>query len=119
MTHLAPPPFEWGDVPYFLLRWSDAWLQPSIRRFAGKHHLSTTDAGFADHVSFRDEHRRHLISGWRRRIPFWLGSPGLRVANRAERIMFNLFLEYTVVRPFLERPRRTEAEGRRLPSWGQ
>jgi GT2 family glycosyltransferase len=114
VTHLAPPPFEWGDVPYFLLRWSDAWLQPSIRRFAGKHRLSTSDAGFADHVSFRDEHRRRLISGWRRHILSRLGDLGLRVANRADRLMFDLFLEHAVVRPFLDRPRRTDAERRPL-----
>src|ERR1700758_827683 len=39
VTHLAPPPFAPMDLPYFLLRWSNAWLRPSVRHFASKHCL--------------------------------------------------------------------------------
>jgi GT2 family glycosyltransferase len=98
-THLAPPPFAPMDVPYFLLRWSDAWLRPSIRHFACKHRLSARDRGFRGHVSFRNQHRRRLVGGIRRTIERFLGKWGLRIADEiADRIIFNLLIEHTIVR---------------------
>ena len=32
VTYVPPPPFRWFDVPYFLVRWSEAWNTASFSR---------------------------------------------------------------------------------------
>jgi GT2 family glycosyltransferase len=96
VTHLAPPPFAWIDLPYFLLRWSNAWLRPSVCHFARKHEVREGDLD--NHFWFRDQHRRRLIAGVRRRIQRFLGNRGLSAANFVDRIIFNVIIEHTIVR---------------------
>jgi GT2 family glycosyltransferase len=96
VTHLAPPPFAWMDLPCFLLRWSNAWLQPSVRHFAIKHRVSEAD--FQNHFWYRDQHRRRLIAGIRRTIQRFSGSRGLSIASTVDRIVFDRLIEHTVVR---------------------
>jgi GT2 family glycosyltransferase len=103
VTHLAPPPFSAMDLPYFLLRWSNAWLRPSVRHFAAKHRVR--ELSLRGHFSFRDQHRRRLIAGIRRKIGQFLGNRGLRVANLTDRIVFDLLIEHTIVRR-MQRVRR-------------
>jgi hypothetical protein len=98
VTHLAPPPFAPMDLPYFLLRWSNAWLNPSVRHFASKHRLRASEDDFGGHFRFRDEHRRRLLASTRRTIQRFLGQRGLRIANVADRIVFNRLIEHTIVR---------------------
>jgi GT2 family glycosyltransferase len=99
VTHLAPPPFAWVDVPHFLLRWSDAWLRSSLRHFAGKHRLSVTDREFQNHVWFRNDHRRRLIAGIRQPIRQLLGKRVGKIVDEVmDRIVFDLVIEHTVVR---------------------
>jgi len=108
VTHLAPPPFAPMDLPYFLLRWSNAWLRPSVRHFASKHRLSLCGQDFRNHFQFRDQHRRRLIAGIRRTIQRFLGNRGLRIANAVDRIIFDLLIEHTIVRR-MQRVRRSGA----------
>ena len=96
VTHLAPPPFAPMDLPYFLLRWSNAWLCPSVRHFAYKHDVRESDLD--GHFSFRDQHRRRLIVRMRQRIGRFLGNRGIRVANLTDRIVFDVLIEHTIVR---------------------
>jgi GT2 family glycosyltransferase len=98
VTHMAPPPFAPMDLPYFLLRWSNAWLRPSVRYFASKHRLTVCERDFGGHFRFRDEHRRRLIAGIRRKIQRFLGHRGLRIASIADRIVFDQLIEQTIVR---------------------
>ena len=98
VTHLAPPPFARMDIPYFLLRWSDAWLYGSARHFAAKHGLRLDDADLEGHVWFRNGHRRRLVAGLRERIRTIFGKRGLKFADKlADRVVFGLLIEYTVV----------------------
>jgi GT2 family glycosyltransferase len=113
VTHLAPPPFEWVDVPYFLLRWSDAWLRSSLRHFGGKHRLSANDREFQNHVWFRNQHRRRLIAGMRRPIRQLLGKRGAKIVDEiADRIVFGLVIEHTLVRRMEHRRAAGESEHR-------
>jgi GT2 family glycosyltransferase len=98
VTHMAPPPFAPMDLSYFLLRWSNAWLRPSVRHFASKHRLTVCERDFGGHFRFRDEHRRRLIAGIRRTIQRFLGQRGLRIASIADRIVFDRLIEQTIVR---------------------
>ncbi len=36
ITYVPPPPCDSGDIPYFMMRWSDVWNRASIRRFREK-----------------------------------------------------------------------------------
>jgi GT2 family glycosyltransferase len=115
VTHLAPPPFAPMDLPYFLLRWSNAWLRPSVRHFASKHRLTVCERDFGGHFQFRNQHRRRLIAGIRRTTQRFLGNRGLRIANAVDRIVFDLLIEHTVVRRMQRRRalnRGTEDEAR-------
>ncbi len=97
VTHLAPPPFAAMDIPYFLLRWSDAWLYASARHFAAKHALRP-DADLQGHVWFRNGHRRRLLAGFRRRIRSVFGRRVLKLADKfVDQVVFGLLVERTLV----------------------
>jgi len=99
VTHLAPPPFTLSDLPCFLLRWSDTWMEPSIRRFAEKRRLDLSDEDFDVHRRFRDSHRMRLLGRARGALRRLTGSRGLAVADRfVSRVIFDRFIENTVVR---------------------
>lgn len=36
VSYVPPPPCEWWDLPYFMLRWSEAWSLASVRHFNSK-----------------------------------------------------------------------------------
>lgn len=115
VTHLVPPPFASMDIPYFLLRWSDAWLYGSARHFAEKHGLRLDDEDLQGHVWFRNGHRRRLVAGLRERIRIIFGKRGLKFADQlADRIVFGLLIEHTVVAGMQRR--RTHAAGRWPPA---
>ena len=56
LTHPPAPPLEWSDIPYFMLRWSDAWELASLQHFQNKWNL-------AENEYFT---RRYKKLGWRR-----------------------------------------------------
>ena len=35
-SYVPPPPYEWFDVPYFMLRWSEVWNLATVRHFNEK-----------------------------------------------------------------------------------
>ncbi|MCU0533665.1 MAG: glycosyltransferase [Hydrococcus sp. Prado102] len=59
-THFPAPPLKFYDLPYFMLRWSDAWERSSLRHFCQKWNL-------AEDEYFQN---RYKELGWRRRIEF-------------------------------------------------
>ena len=56
VTYVPGPPFKWYDVPFYMLRWSDAWERRSLDHFRVKWDL-TEDEFFK---------RRIERLGWRR-----------------------------------------------------
>jgi len=54
VTYVPPPPCESWDLPYFMLRWSDAWIYSSVRHFnqkwglASVRHISDVSNNFAE-----------------------------------------------------------------------
>jgi cellulose synthase/poly-beta-1,6-N-acetylglucosamine synthase-like glycosyltransferase len=64
-TYLRPPPFEPGDLPYYLWRWNDAWITEGLRRFADRWGLAPDDP-------FPTRRRRwaasHRLRPW---VPVW------------------------------------------------
>ncbi len=105
VTHLAPPPYALSDLPCFFLRWSDRWMEPSIRRFAEKRRLDATDKDFDAHRQFRDGHRLRLLGRARGAVRRLIGFRGLNVTDRfVTNVVFNRLIERTIVRS-LERRR--------------
>ena len=83
ITYLPPDPLRLADLPYFALRWSDAWDLASFRHLRDKWRL-------VEDAYFEEQYR---ILGWRRRelmmvgcLLRWLPSTRLRLgAERALR----------------------------------
>lgn len=82
ITYLPPDPLRLADLPYFALRWSDAWDLASFRHFRDKWDL-------AEDAYFEKQYR---ILGWRRRelmvqecLLRWL--PSTRLRHGAERVL--------------------------------
>lgn len=43
VTYATPPPFgTWRDIPYFMLRWSEAWTAASLQHFCDKHGIDSS-----------------------------------------------------------------------------
>jgi GT2 family glycosyltransferase len=106
-THTLPPPLPFSDMPYFLLRWSNAWLRSTVRHFARKHGLSPDDPGLRSHWSWRSAHRRRLLPRF-----LWQllrTRPMKYPAKAVDRILFDGLLEHTIVRP-AERGRGDRSE---------
>lgn len=68
VTYVPPPPFEWWDIPYFMLRWSDSRSVESVRHFNTKWNIKEVR-----HISdTKNAHEEGSVVGfakaWRRRI---------------------------------------------------
>jgi len=69
-----PSPLAWSDLPYFALRWSDAWNRASLRRFREKWRLDEDDpnghyafvTGYRQQVLFPRRRVLRTLFGWRR-----------------------------------------------------
>ena len=68
VTYVPPPPCEWWDLPYFMLRWSEGWTLTSVRHFnkkwgiAGVRHASDTSNDYEEGTVIG------FARAWRRRI---------------------------------------------------
>ena len=67
MSYIPPPPCEWWDLSYFMLRWSEAWNLASVRHFCDKWALSglgwigePTASGEETVLKFARGHRRRM-----------------------------------------------------------
>jgi glycosyltransferase involved in cell wall biosynthesis len=78
VTYVPPPPIEWWDLPYFMLRWSEDWSLRSVRAFnrkrgiTGVKHTSDTSDAYEEGTVVG------FASAWRSRVA------GTRFANTAE-----------------------------------
>jgi GT2 family glycosyltransferase len=66
VTYVPPPPFDPSDLPYFEMRWSDAWNQATIERFRDKWGLEEGDAALAALSRRLAHHRRLKLEPYRR-----------------------------------------------------
>ena len=63
VTNVLAQSYEWSDIPYYLLRWSDAWGQASLRHFERKWNLDASAAELTSH--WLRPHRRLALRRWR------------------------------------------------------
>lgn len=55
VAYTKPPPVAWYDVPYFLLRWSEAWNTSSLEHFSAKHGI---DPSYVQEMRHKGGRRR-------------------------------------------------------------
>ncbi|NEP11630.1 MAG: glycosyltransferase [Symploca sp. SIO2C1] len=60
VTYVPGPPFELSDIPYFMLRWSDAWEVSSLEHFTAKWNLKQ-DQGYITRLYKGLGERRHQV----------------------------------------------------------
>ena len=58
VTYVTPPPFASTDLPFFLLRWSDAWNRTSLEHFRNKWNLTEDDLYIKGNYKWLKGHRR-------------------------------------------------------------
>jgi glycosyltransferase involved in cell wall biosynthesis len=61
VRYLQPPPLAATDLPYFLLRWSDHWINASVAHFASKYGLDATDPNFSGHYQYHRAQRNRVF----------------------------------------------------------
>lgn len=83
VTYLPPPPFESYDLPYFQLRWSDAWNRATIARLAARWDLPADDSGLTALAASLDDHRRLTLESYRRLLRLF----GHKSARWIERVL--------------------------------
>ncbi len=75
ISYVAPPPFAWSDLPFFFLRWSEAWNRDSLNYFREKWNLSPEDPCLKGHYIWLNRHRQRLIrESIRQYLPFKKGA---------------------------------------------
>lgn len=57
VSNQPPPPMRWSDLPFYLLRWSDAWNRISLRCFRERWNLPADDWWIGDHYRWLTYHR--------------------------------------------------------------
>lgn len=58
VTYVPGPPLKWSDIPFYMLRWSDAWELASLKHLREKWNLTEDDY-------FKNKYKK---LGWRRKV---------------------------------------------------
>lgn len=82
VTYSTPPPLPPRDVPYFWLRWSDAWTEDSLDRFCAKYGIDPT---YKKRAAIMRERRQLVLLPVRRAIEPVVGQRGGALVGRALR----------------------------------
>jgi GT2 family glycosyltransferase len=61
VSYMPPESLSWADARYFMLRWSDRWMQASLRHFAEKWGMEPTDPGLDPTIHFQRWHRKRAL----------------------------------------------------------
>jgi len=81
ITYKATYPLSWYDIPYYILRWNDAWILASLHHLRDKWNL-TEDIYFQ---------KRYRNTAWRRKMfvirPFFRHLPFWKIRNFFETLV--------------------------------
>ncbi|WP_051764218.1 glycosyltransferase family 2 protein [Streptomyces sp. NRRL F-5135] len=81
ITYRMPPPFALTDLPYFMLRWSDAWTAETLKHFANKYGI---EPSYVERVAKNRKGRQWLLfEQIKRYLPDTLGERGTTAVKRA------------------------------------
>ncbi|NJK40195.1 MAG: glycosyltransferase [Acaryochloridaceae cyanobacterium SU_2_1] len=74
LTHPPAPALQWSDIPYFMLRWSDAWELSNLLHFQKKWNLQESSYFQKRYQKLGQRRRKELIKPIAKRFAF-LGKP--------------------------------------------
>lgn len=77
VTYVPGPPLEWADIPFFMLRWSDAWELASLHRFRDKWNLTEDEFFISRYKRLGWRRQKTLLKPLVRRLTFGLPIPKL------------------------------------------
>ncbi|MFJ1578105.1 glycosyltransferase family 2 protein [Streptomyces sp. NPDC088182] len=81
ITYRMPPPFALTDLPYFMLRWSDAWTADTLKHFAHKYGI---EPAYVERVTKNRKGRQWLLfEQIKQYLPHALGETGTEAVKRA------------------------------------
>jgi glycosyltransferase involved in cell wall biosynthesis len=83
VTYVPPPPLEPSDLPYYRLRWSEAWNTATLERFRAKWNLADDDPGLVSLAKWLPSHRRIALEPVRRVLKVF----GRRPARLVEKML--------------------------------
>jgi GT2 family glycosyltransferase len=109
VTYVPPPPFDPLDLPYFQLRWSDAWNRASLERFCEKWELAEDDPGIRALCDRLTDHRRLRLEPLRRLLRLL----GRKPARWVEKVLIGPFEQAANRRKFPAGPHAAENHLRR------
>lgn len=95
ITFLNPPPVAAADLPFFLLRWSDAWNRASIEHARTKWDLGADDEFLAEHYAWLTRYRRMGLPRVRYRLGRMFGEVR---GPRIERVLEERFTRWMLRR---------------------
>ncbi len=105
VSNLQPPPFQWSDLSYYLLRWSDLWNRVSLACFRERWRLPADDAWLVHHHRWLTWHRQLVVD--------WLAQGPCRVLGwRRTRAVVDVLHRFVARRDLRRRP-----ELRQAPRW--
>jgi GT2 family glycosyltransferase len=82
----VPPSFGWSDIPYYLMRWSDAWGQATLSHFEQKWNLDASSAQLT--TSWLRPHRQIPLRKLRARLRRFVGEKlGDRLVDSLEQFL--------------------------------
>ena len=83
------PDFEWSDIPYFMLRWNDAWDLASLTHLRAKWNLYEDKYFHKRYKGLGGRRREIIIKPLVRRLTFGKGSPWLEKILSSLETRFN------------------------------
>ncbi len=108
VSNLQPPPFAWSDLPFYLLRWSDAWNRISLRCFRERWGIPADDWWIGDHYGWLTQHRELAFE--------WLAAEFRKVVGprrgggRLARLIIGALHRHVVWKDLRRRPELREYE---------
>jgi GT2 family glycosyltransferase len=92
VTYSTPPPLAVSDIPFFMVRWSEAWGRTSLERFVEKYEL---DPSYADRVRIMTGRRQIVFRPIRRAVrkiaggtaDYYAGEALLRAERTVNRVL--------------------------------
>ncbi len=87
VSYVPPYQMAWSDLPFFFMRWSDAWCETSVRRMQEKYQLSPDAPVFKHYRVFVYDHRLIAFGGPERRLKALLFKKGLSLKERVKYLL--------------------------------
>jgi len=95
VTYLDNVPMDWSDMRYYIVRWSDAWTEASLRRLREKWDLTEDEFFQSRYGSMGWRRRRYIIRPFCQKLPMRRGRDRLElILSRWDRTLNRLLVPH-------------------------